>query len=213
MPFSEATQLDAKQRSHYACVWCQRTDQFIEVHHIVPQEENGSDTIDNAAPLGPNCHSLIGSSFEIRRQLRERRGWWWQHCSNLGNSLPYKDMSRKLSELVDSLRNVEAQGGRNEGLLTQLKSHIVDQLQAQVTAVSSAGTASEVITAIQPHEPSVYQLTATVTYTGTGRRDGMPHPYKQLFRSFQHGHCVRIDRPGAKRRPCHDHPGCRRLRR
>lgn len=181
MAFLETTKIEAKQRSHYACVWCQRTDLFIEVHHIIPQEENGPDTIDNAAPLCPNCHTMIGSSTETRKQLLERRNWWWRHCATLKTSLPNEDTARKLDELVSSLRSIEAQGGRNEAVLTEIKGRVLGQLQAQVMAVSSSSTATAIVSAMQPHEPTVYQLTATVTFTGTERREGMPDPYHSYF--------------------------------
>ena len=181
MPFAEQTKLAAKERSHYSCVWCQSADQFIEVHHLDPQEEGGLDVLENAAPLCPNCHTLIGSNSEMRKQLRERRDWWWQHCARLGGSLPREDTTRRLDEVVNTLRSVEAQGGRNELLLTELKSRLVGELQTRVTAVSSASTASQVIEAIQSREPSVYRLAATATYTGTGRRGEMPYPYNSYF--------------------------------
>jgi len=181
MPFSEPIKLEAKRRSHYACVWCQRTDQFIEVHHIVPQEEAGPDTLDNAAPLCAGCHAVVGANAELRKQLRERRDWWWSHCAAKQMSLPHEATAQRFDELVTSLKAIEAQGGRNEAALTELKSQVLGRLQAQVTAVSSASTSSQIMLASTPVEPAVYQVTATVTFTGTGQRDGMPSPYHSYF--------------------------------
>jgi hypothetical protein len=182
MAFSESVKLEAKKRSHYVCVWCQRTDQFLEVHHITPQEEGGSDTIDNAAPLCPGCHTLLGNNTEIRRQLGERRDWWWGHCAEARAPMPNEDMSRQLDELVESLRKVEAQGGRSEAILTELKGHVVGRLQAQATAVGSASTSTGVIQAYtSDRPPHVYQLMATITFSGSGHRHGMPDPYHSYF--------------------------------
>lgn len=181
MPFSEPAKLDAKRRSHYACVWCQRTDQFVEVHHIVPQEEGGPDILDNAAPLCPGCHTTIGANTDLRKQLKERRDWWWEHCAKKQTSLPDETTAKRLDELVTSLKTIEVQGGRNETMLTELKSQVLGRLRAQVTAVSSASTTSQVILASEPITRTVYQLTATVTFTGTKQRDGMPDPYHSYF--------------------------------
>ena len=180
MSFLEPIKLEAKKRSHYTCVWCQRTDQFIEVHHITPQEEGGPDTLDNAAPLCPNCHTNLGNNTETRRQLRERRDWLWDHCVKIAK--PGLQEAQRLDQLVDSLRAIEVQGGRNEGLLTELKGQLVGRLYAQATAISSASTATQLIQASsEVPKPQVYQLTATVTFSGTGRDSGMPHPYHSYF--------------------------------
>ena len=48
MVFSEKIKTLAKQQAHYMCVWCQRMDIFLDVHHIIPQEEGGPDDLDNS---------------------------------------------------------------------------------------------------------------------------------------------------------------------
>lgn len=55
----------AKRRSKYICDYpkCgwkgfikQKGGQFIEVHHIIPLSEKGTDTMNNVAALCPECH-------------------------------------------------------------------------------------------------------------------------------------------------------------
>lgn len=75
MSFSENTKLEAKRRSAFRCCICQHI--FVEVHHIIPQEEGGPDTLDNAAPLCGRCHDLFGDNPKKRKQLREMRDYWW----------------------------------------------------------------------------------------------------------------------------------------
>lgn len=79
MPFSERTKLAVKRKAHYACCICHRPGQ-IEVHHIIPQEENGPNTQDNAAPLCPSCHELYGANPLKRKAIREMRDFWYEHC-------------------------------------------------------------------------------------------------------------------------------------
>src|ERR1043166_8851083 len=88
MPFSEQTKQEAKRRAHYKCVICQES--FLEVHHIVPQSEGGSDEIENAAPLCAGCHDRYGGNPEKRKQLREMRNNWWEFCQKKDTSVGLK---------------------------------------------------------------------------------------------------------------------------
>lgn len=76
MAFSEELKLRIRRRAAYRCCWCERFG-FVEVHHVVPQNEGGPDTIDNAAPLCPTCHSLYGANPTLRKQIRDKRDWWF----------------------------------------------------------------------------------------------------------------------------------------
>jgi len=80
MPFSEQTKLEAKRRAHFSCVICHQA--FVEIHHIVPQAEGGSDDLENAAPLCARCHDLFGANPDKRKQLREMKDLWWELCEN-----------------------------------------------------------------------------------------------------------------------------------
>lgn len=57
MGFSKSVKDEAKERAHYACVWCRETAERLEVHHLIPEAEGGPDTLGNAVPLCPNCHA------------------------------------------------------------------------------------------------------------------------------------------------------------
>ncbi|WP_425615751.1 HNH endonuclease [Anatilimnocola sp. NA78] len=75
MPFSEKIKLEAKRRSGFRCCVCHHC--FVEVHHITPQAENGSNRLENAAPLCARCHDLYGGNPEKRTQIRQMRDLWW----------------------------------------------------------------------------------------------------------------------------------------
>ncbi|KAF6585926.1 HNH endonuclease [Paenibacillus sp. EKM211P] len=75
MAFSEKLKLEAKKKACFRCVICQKP--FVEIHHIIPQADGGSDTIDNAAPLCASCHDLFGGNPEKRKQIREMRDHWF----------------------------------------------------------------------------------------------------------------------------------------
>lgn len=79
--FSEKLKAKVRQKSLFRCVICHQP--FVEVHHIIPQEENGPDTEDNAAPLCAGCHDLYGDNPSKRKQIKEMRDDWYQIVENL----------------------------------------------------------------------------------------------------------------------------------
>jgi len=79
MPFPECTKREARKRSNFRCVVC--NDVFVEVHHIHPQAEGGSDDIMNAAPLCGSCHNKYGGNPALRKQLREMRDACWERTT------------------------------------------------------------------------------------------------------------------------------------
>lgn len=118
MPFSEAVKLEAKERAHFTCVWCREKKNFIDVHHITAQESGGSDELNNAAPLCTACHTLVGGNPELRKQIRERRDWWWTQCRILETRQPdpatvrRQDAAQKCERAIRVCLNME--GGDRE---------------------------------------------------------------------------------------------------
>lgn len=71
MAFSEEVKLQVKRKSDFRCVVC--NEPIVEIHHIIPQEENGPDTIDNAVALCAHCHNIYGGNTSKREKLRQIR--------------------------------------------------------------------------------------------------------------------------------------------
>ena len=67
--FTELLKLSVKKRAHFSCCLCHSLG--VEVHHIIPQENDGPDTEDNAAPLCPSCHEIYGANRQKRKFIRE----------------------------------------------------------------------------------------------------------------------------------------------
>lgn len=78
MPFSEAQKRTVRRRAHLACCLCHNVG--VEIHHIVPQAEGGTDDADNAAPLCPSCHEAYGANSTKRKFIREARDVWYDLC-------------------------------------------------------------------------------------------------------------------------------------
>ncbi|WP_242835357.1 HNH endonuclease signature motif containing protein [Desulfitobacterium sp. PCE1] len=61
---------------------CICREPFVEIHHIIPQEEGGPDTLDNAAPLCSSCHDLYGGNPYKRKQIKQMRDYWFELVEN-----------------------------------------------------------------------------------------------------------------------------------
>jgi len=100
MAFSEKTKLEVKKLSHQTCCLCKNIG--IEIHHIIPQAENGPDNLDNAAPLCPSCHETYGQNPTKRKFIRESRDIWYEICEK-----KYKIDLKKLNEIYEKVNNIE----------------------------------------------------------------------------------------------------------
>src|SRR6266436_3035129 len=105
MPFSELTKLEAKRKAHFCCVVCHQP--FVEVHHIIPQADDGTDDLDNAAPLCALCHDHFGGNPDKRKQIREMRDLWYELCETRFRDSP----TFKLAEAVEGIKNQQKEQG------------------------------------------------------------------------------------------------------
>lgn len=76
MPFSEKLKKEVRMKSDVRCVMCHKP--FVEIHHIIPQSENGPDTFDNAVALCARCHDIYGDNPTKRKQIKEKRDSWYE---------------------------------------------------------------------------------------------------------------------------------------
>jgi hypothetical protein len=176
MDFPESVKLEAKKKAHYACVWCQRTEYFVEVHHIVAQENGGPSTLDNAAPLCPQCHTHIGPNPDMRKQLRERRDWWWTECER--RSMPkYRVDVEQTNAMFERLKVMEAQGQRTESLLGDLKAIMLGAEEVRRREVKSAHTVGELVQASSG--TTISPGPAAITITGFAPTVSVTNPSTQ----------------------------------
>jgi hypothetical protein len=80
MAFAEGTKLSVQRAAHFHCCLCRSLG--VEIHHIVPQAEGGSDDPGNAAPLCPSCHETYGANPTKRKFIREARDLWFEICAS-----------------------------------------------------------------------------------------------------------------------------------
>jgi len=102
MPFPEPIKLEVKRKAHYRCVIC-KSFSPLHVHHIIPTQIGGSDTIDNAVPLCPNCHDMYGDNPQKRKWIKQRRDFWYDYCDKILNYDNLKQLEKTYNILEESM--------------------------------------------------------------------------------------------------------------
>lgn len=77
----------------------------MEIHHIVPEAEDGPDIEDNAAPLCPSCHETYGANPQKRKFIREARDFWYEICAQRYAS--DKDLLNRIADRVNNVVSKE----------------------------------------------------------------------------------------------------------
>ena len=109
MSFSEKIKLEVKHKAAFRCCMCEEFQASLQIHHIVPREQGGQDTFNNAAPLCATCHDAYGANPDKRKLIREKRDWWYIVVQEKykGNLLFDTDTLTKISERVNRLENLQ----------------------------------------------------------------------------------------------------------
>ena len=68
--------------AHYRCLLCEEFKP-LEVHHLIPVKDGGSDDFDNAVSLCPNCHEIYGDNPSKRKWIKEKRDFWYEKCEKI----------------------------------------------------------------------------------------------------------------------------------
>jgi transposase-like protein len=104
MAFSEKIINQVKELADFRCCRCHHIS--FEVHHIIPQKDGGPDTLENAAPLCPNCHADFGDNKIKRKEITQMRDLWYRRVKEMydnqtpGSSKLLNDISTKLEALT-----------------------------------------------------------------------------------------------------------------
>ena len=109
MAFSETLKIAVRKRAHLRCCICRSVG--VEIHHIIPQEESGSDTEENAAPLCPSCHEIYGANQTKRKFIREARDFWYEHCTaqKIQTGLTSADLGKALEPIASNIAEIKEQ--------------------------------------------------------------------------------------------------------
>ena len=96
MPFDDKIKIEAMKKAAFSCCVCRKSSVSIEVHHIIPQSQGGDDSIENAAPLCPNCHSDYGNNVDKRKRIKQMRDCWYDTVEKMysGNNVSPEDIGK-----------------------------------------------------------------------------------------------------------------------
>lgn len=150
MPFSEKIKLEAKRKAAFQCCICRQVVVGLEAHHIIPEEFGGSSDLDNAAALCPNCHTAYGNDPEKRKEIRQRRDWWYEQVEKMyppqgfgpGIFQKLEEVTQKLNGLPSGLSSLE----EVKRLFKDLSEEAIDR----VTTGNANATASTLINTFVP---------------------------------------------------------------
>jgi hypothetical protein len=119
MPFSQALKDQVKKLAAFRCCRCQEIG--IDVHHIVPQAEGGSDDIDNAAPLCQNCHARFGANAEKRNEIRQMREFWYDVVKE-----KYHGDQSAIAKLNDTLVQLQTS---SQAEMEKLRADVIEEVK------------------------------------------------------------------------------------
>ncbi len=125
MVFSDRLKLTVRRAAAFRCCMCEKVG--VEVHHIIPQEEGGPDTFENAAPLCAGCHCDIGDNRRKRKQIKQMRDWWYDVARK---KWPLEDSG--LGELTARIDQLVATSEQNQGHVDALKDTLLAYMRALI---------------------------------------------------------------------------------
>lgn len=86
MPISKKISDEVIRRASYRCSRCQSLP--VELCHIIPMRDGGTDNINNLIALCPNCHRMYANGNINREQIISLKNWWLKQVEPSLNS-PY----------------------------------------------------------------------------------------------------------------------------
>ena len=140
MPFGEKVKREVKERAAFRCCRCQNVG--IQVHHIIPEEHGGEDTIENASPLCASCHVGFGDNPKKRKEITEMRDWWYKQVeSRFFGPNPSTEMLEQINAKVEDIQ-------ANQADMTELKAmlkSVADEMINSITPATAPIAASNIV--------------------------------------------------------------------
>ena len=141
MPFSEQIKLEVKHKAAFRCCRCQSIG--VDVHHIIPEKDGGTDEISNAAPLCPSCHNYFGDNTSKRKEITQMRDWWYNIVKQ---NFTAKDLDLSiLSQIDDKVSSILKHQTTDVSNLKSMLKTISDKLIDNMTASTASVTASGIV--------------------------------------------------------------------
>ncbi len=145
MGFSKKIKDEVKRKAYYQCCIC-RNYRFVDVHHIVPLKEEGTDDIDNAVSLCPNCHRDYGNDPEKRDTIKKMRDIWYERCEKREMNPAMEAFSKKLDDILTEIKKVKANQAGYRLRFQEMKDLVSKSYSKQAEAITVVDTMEELIT-------------------------------------------------------------------
>lgn len=146
MAFSEKIINQVKEMADFMCCRCKHIS--FEVHHIILQKDGGPDTLDNAAPLCPNCHADFGDNPSKRKEITQMRDLWYKRVKE-----KYGQQSPINYDVLSSINSkLEALATNQDSALINLKETLkkvaietIEQMTAGTAQMTASGIANATV--------------------------------------------------------------------
>lgn len=138
MSFTERIKLKVKEKAAFRCCRCQSIG--IDVHHIIPEKDGGSDDIRNAAPLCQNCHDQFGDNPIKRKEITQMRDWWYKKCQEIwANKDPGLDVLHQIDAKLESIKLAQTDISDLKPLLKSLSDKLIDDMTPETASSTASG--------------------------------------------------------------------------
>ena len=155
MPFPESLKLQVKQKAAFRCCRCQNIG--IDVHHIVPEKDGGSNDIDNAAPLCPSCHDYFRNNPSKQKEIAQMRDFWYHFVNKKWQSTGVDGVTLgDLDAKVSSIKNETADISELKSMLKTISDSLINNMTAGTASVTTSGIVNVVATSSEGSRPTLY---------------------------------------------------------
>jgi hypothetical protein len=135
MAFSESIKEKVKRKAAFCCCRCHQLN--VQVHHIIPESEGGSDEIENAAPLCANCHTWFGDNPKFRKEITQMRDWWYEQMEKQYPKEGTLSELNKIHAEVQAVRQGLSEIDELKEMLKEFAARAIDNI-TPTTATSAA---------------------------------------------------------------------------
>lgn len=112
MPIPKKIKDKVIRKASYRCSRCQSLP--VEVCHIIPRKDGGTDDIKNLIALCPNCHKMYDNGNINREQIISLKNWWLKQVEPSLNSPYYQpELLRNIDFKLKKIQMDNQQGIKN----------------------------------------------------------------------------------------------------
>lgn len=143
MRFSEKIKLEVKEKAAFRCCRC-HNNIGVDVHHIIPKKDGGTNDFENAAPLCQNCHDQFCDNPSKRKNIRQMRDWWYKKVKEIYSKQDlnqFSEINLKLEQIQDG--QYDQQKGINE--LKEMLTNILVKTIDGISPSTASSTASSIV--------------------------------------------------------------------